>query len=452
MQFELDRTNTDSIIYYYYKQYDFYKENKRQNDAKRVFLSKEPNISSVRLSSNYKSTNLYISKKVHRIKGIDFDGELIIEHIPITNGFSKLYFCIPLKTRSGSFSLLDDLIKKSKDITLSLNTILPLSSNGILYSSNRTFFNEDHVILLTEPIFVDSNFESVPKVDLFQDYVDDYSIVSIEQYKEPIVENFEGSSGNIYCQPVDMNDPTNTSIDNVATMTIPLGGADGKIDSTGVIMNLVNNFGMFFIVLLGLWFLVPQAYTIFLVEHIQSAQINTELTMKDKAARLYASEILISSFLLILSISFIYTGTASSNSNFAVIGFFTFISFIIIFLRVQYIKMFENSGGSIGYLKSVFSGSAGQTASDLDLSLVTPDFYGAIVLSLTSLLTNKQIITVAILFVAVFCIAYFTGLKNISSIQQVLWGIIIAIFSIFVGVYAASMMPKSYTEKAMATK
>jgi len=306
MSFQLDKQRTDSIIYYYYKQYDFYVEDNKINDTKRVFLSKEPNISSASLSSNYKSTNLYVSKKIHNITGVDFDGELIIEHIPITNGFSKLYLCIPLKTKVGTFSMVDNLIQKSKDIQLSLNTILPSSTTGILYSSaNSLFFKEDRVILLTEPIIVNTDFASFPKVDLFQEFSKEYSIVSIKQYIEPIVENFDESTGNIYCQPVDMNDPTDPNPKNVATMSIPLGGADGKADSTNTIMNLVNNFGMFFIVLLGLWFLVPQAYTTFIVDHIESAQINIALTMKEKAARLYASEILISSFLLLLSISFI---------------------------------------------------------------------------------------------------------------------------------------------------
>jgi len=113
--------------------------------------------------------------------------------------------------------------------------------------------------------------------------------------------------------------------------------------------------------------------------------------------------------------------------------------------------MFEHTGGSTGFIKSVFSGSKGAPASDMDLSLITPDFYGSIVVSLKSIFTNKQFMTVGILFTFIFCIAYFTGLKKTNATQQMIWGLVIAMFSLFVGVYAASMMPKSYVEKAMAT-
>ena len=140
-----------------------------------------------------------------------------------------------------------------------------------------------------------------------------------------------------------------------------------------------------------------------------------------------------------MSISFIYSGTAGTNPSFTIIGFFFFISYIIIFLRIQYIKNFEHVGGYDAFIKSVFSGSPSNP--NLDFSTITPNFYGVIIDSIKSLFSKKQFVTVCILFVGVFCTIYFTVLKNTSSSEQLIWGFIIAFLCIFIGVYAASMMP-----------
>jgi len=439
MSFNLDKPVSETTINYYYTDYTFYLQEKDKTNIKQVFLSKEPNISSSSFSSNYKSTNLYISKKIHQIEGVDFDGELMIEHIPITNGFSKFYLCIPLRTSKGTYSKIDDLIHKQTAMTLNLNSIIPPFSNAILYDSTilpmKTFLS-DQVLLLTQPIFVGTDFTDMDKANLFQVYSSDYQLISFTQYKEPIIEGLtEVDTKNMYCQPIDVNDQTET---DVPSITIPIHGADAKAESTNVIMGLVNNFTIFFIVLLGLWFIVPFGYNLFLVDHINIAQLNLDLSMKQKAGRLSASDTLISMFLLILSVSFIYTGTAGSNTNFTVVGFFMFISFIIIFLRIQYMKQFENTGGFLGFLKSAFAGSKDPVKDEKDAASITPDFYGTIVGSFQSLYEGKQIITVAILFTFLYGIIYLCGLKSANATSQLIWGLVFAILSIFIGVYAAS--------------
>jgi hypothetical protein len=299
----------------------------------------------------------------------------------------------------------------------------------------KTFLS-DQVLLLTQPIFVGTDFTDMDKANLFQVYSSDYQLISFTQYKEPIIEGLtEVDTKNMYCQPIDVNDQTET---DVPSITIPIHGADAKAESTNVIMALVNNFTIFFIVLLGLWFIVPFGYNLFLVDHINIAQSNLDLSMKQKAARLSASDTLISMFLLILSVSFIYTGTAGSNANFTVVGFFMFISFIIIFLRIQYMKQFENTGGFIGFLKSAFAGSKDPIKDEKDAASISPDFYGTIVGSFKSLYEGKQIITVAILFTFLYGIIYLCGLKSADATSQLIWGLVFAILSIFIGVYAAS--------------
>lgn len=441
MSFDLDKPVSETTINYYYTNYTFYLQENDKTNIKQVFLSKNPNISSSYLHSNYKSTNIYISKKIHEIENVHFDGELIIEHIPITNGFSKFYLCIPLRTSKGVHSKIDDLINKKSAITINLNSILPPFSRAILYDSTllpiKTTLS-DQVLLLNEPISVGTDFANFDKANLFETYSSDYQLVSLEQYKEPNIEGFqEGMDQNIYCQPVDMNNPTDSSINDLPSITIPIAGADSKVDSTNVIMSLVNNFTIFFIVLLGLWFLVPFGYNIFLVDHINIAQSNLDLSMKQKAGRLAASDTLISIFFIILSVSFIYTGTSGANANFTVVGFFMFISFIIIFLRIQYMKNFEKTGGYIGFLKSAFAGSP-SSKDEKDLESVTPDFYGTIIGSFKSLYEGKQLFTVAILFTFLYGIIYLCGLKTANSTSQLIWGLVFAILSIFIGVYAAS--------------
>lgn len=439
MSFNLDKDSSNSVINYYYTDYTIYPKENDPSNIKQVFLSKEPNISSPSFSSNYKSTNLYISKNIHQIENVQFDGELIIEHIPITNGTSKLYLCIPLKTVIGTSSILDDVIKNKKAVTINLNSILPATSTGILYDS--TFLPiktslADHVLILSQPILVSTDFSDCHKANLFQPYSSEYQLISVTQYRGPIVEGFqEGLDQNMYCQPVDVNDQSDNDL---PTISIPIVGADAKGDSTNVIMALVNNFTIFFIVLLGLWFIVPFGYNIFLVDHINIAQSNLNLSMKQKAGRLSASDTIISIFLLIMSISFIYTGTAGANANFTVVGFFMFISFIIIFLRIQYMKQFEKSGGYIGFLKSAFAGSSGDVKDEKDAASITPDFYGTIIGSFKSLYEGKQIVTVAILFTFLYGIIYLCGLKTADATSQLIWGLVFAILSIFIGVYAAS--------------
>ena len=444
MSFDLDKPVSETTINYYYTNYTFYLQENDKTNIKQVFLSKEPNISSSYLHSNYKSTNIYISKKIHEIENVPFDGELIIEHIPITNGISKFYLCIPLRTSKGVHSKIDDLINKKAAITINLNSVLPPFSRGILYDSTLLPIKtplSDHVLLLNEPILVGTDFANFNKANLFEIYSSDYQIVSLEQYKQPIVEGFQEGlieTKNMYCQPIDMNDPTDSSFNDVATITIPMGGADSKSDSTNVIMSLVNNFTIFFIVLLGLWFLVPFGYNTFLVDHINIAKSNLDLSMKQKAGRLSASETLISIFFIIFSVSFIYTGTAGSNANFTIVGFFMFISFIIMFLRIQYMKNFEKTGGIIEFLKSAFSGSKNPIKDERDLASISPDFYGTIVGSFISIFETKQWITVAILFTFLYGIIYLCGLNKTDSTTQLIWGIIFSSISIFIGVYAAS--------------
>ena len=50
-------------------------------------------------NQKYKTTNLYILANSHNTA---YDGELILEHMPITNGNEKVYVCIPLKTQPGN--------------------------------------------------------------------------------------------------------------------------------------------------------------------------------------------------------------------------------------------------------------------------------------------------------------------------------------------------------------
>ena len=461
MLFDLEKQKTDSIINYYYENYTFQEKDiqktiESDHFIKRIFLSKQPNISSSLFETNYKSITIYITKKIHFIKNKDFDGELIIEHIPQTNGFTKFYICIPLKTVTGYHSILTDFIEKKENIEFDMNTILPKSSIGVLYSSGIFPFTtrfSDNVLLFTEPILVGNDFSNFETVDLFQSFSESYQLISIEKYSKPLIEgnrnikltsnksiNPDTLTGNLYCKPADMLDDKEADI---ATISIPMGGVISKNDSTTIVVGLAQNFGLFFIVLIGLWLLVPIGYKAFIIDLINKSKDENDrpVNIKIKANKLYASDIFYTLFFVILSISFIYSGVASSRPNLSIVGFFVFISFIIMFIRIQYLKHVEfPDEGFKGFIQKNFGSSA---FTDDDISKMTPDIAGSWLGSLKSIVKEKQLLTVIILFLFIYGIIQISGLRSGSSSEQMVWAIVIFIFSICVGIYAASTVPNA---------
>lgn len=107
---------------------------------------------------NYISSKFFIFSKIHKIDHVEFDGELIIENIPITNSNKKMYVSFPLRTvPSLSEETIIDFILQQTDP----NNNVEVNFNDILPNTNAcNFYNLGNydVLLFTTPIPIKSNF------------------------------------------------------------------------------------------------------------------------------------------------------------------------------------------------------------------------------------------------------------------------------------------------------
>jgi DNA-binding cell septation regulator SpoVG len=131
-------------------------------DFQFIFHGKEntPNLTITRGSQNinYISSKFFVFSKIHKIDHVEFDGELIIENIPITNSNKKLYVSFPLRTvPSLSEETIIDFILQQTDP----NNNIEVNFNDILPNTNAcNFYNLGNydVLLFTTPIPIKSNF------------------------------------------------------------------------------------------------------------------------------------------------------------------------------------------------------------------------------------------------------------------------------------------------------
>jgi hypothetical protein len=185
----------------------------------------------------YKCANLYIFKASHRITmDGSFDGELVVELIPIVNTSEKLYLCFLLKNtryNNNERNDIDELIKNSVKppmhydiMNFNLQNMVEPKQKKIVYKSGI-----DNVIIFLSPISINEvDFSSYSTISqgLFAIYPvnKEYKII-IPSTKEGFTESFrEGVDGDVdiqlnklfeknlvTCSPVDYNDKTdNTAV------------------------------------------------------------------------------------------------------------------------------------------------------------------------------------------------------------------------------------------------
>lgn len=170
-----------------------------------IYFSLDPTI-------KYKSDTLYIFKKSHLIKNIDYQGELVIKNVPMNadNG-PVIYVCFPLKTNSKiKDTSIDKIIKRSeilqpKEIktNININSMIDRSQKYIFYKEKNTI-----VVVFTNPIQVSSKFTDFYTCDLFSPYVDNYNILQNNPEKEGFVEGAgetTTTSSNMTCVPIEEN-------------------------------------------------------------------------------------------------------------------------------------------------------------------------------------------------------------------------------------------------------
>ena len=361
--------DTQDIVYYnYYKTpvYSSYEKTPKNGGYIKLpcaYNLKSPNIACDLLDSQYVCSAIYITKALHRIANLSFDGELVLEHTPVTNGFKKVFVCIPLKTQIAnetSENPIDIIMKnvgkmENKEENsfhyFSLNQYLNTSERVMLYDSPGYLWNQT-VIIFSKPILVNSTFESFTlDPEIFHTYTDSYKVLttqqmeenimkplSIDEYEDSIiVEGMKGGSGNTktaYCQPIDDIDP---SVAQTANLEVPLVGKYSENEATSSMIRIILNFIAFLALLIATFFGIPYIYDIFVIQLIM---FNKDLeTGQERLNRLRSIDI----FFSVIFVTFIFTlitgGISSNNSPQVVVGFLMFMFFVVAFIRVQILKI-----------------------------------------------------------------------------------------------------------------
>lgn len=344
-------------IYYHYPTHKIYKsqyEKTIENGGYiKVAYPQQPNIINIdyaEYESGYVTKNLYISKKIHTIDSVEFDGELLIEHVSNTNGFKPLYVCIPLKTNTSSQeTYIDKIITQNESsITYDINELIGEKEIKTILYESPGYLTEQYVILFTDPIVVKSSFDAFQMVDVVKDYDESYQIIiASRQYLEsttptPNVEGFQSRSktktSTAYCQPIEEIEP---EVQNEASLEIPLKGKYSLKDSEYEYIKTVVSFTSYFLVMVFGYLGAPSFYKQFVIDLVND---NPKLTTcMAKAGRLYSADIYICVVMIMFIYSLLSTGVKTNSKGKTTTALLVFIFFIVALLRIYFFKISPNS-------------------------------------------------------------------------------------------------------------
>jgi len=170
--------------------YGNYKKTPKQDQYIEMPYPGNPSFPNLSLGDTlYNTSKIYVyGGKSHPIKDLDYDGELVIEHSPITNWTGKVYTCIPLKTTNGiADSVVDQIISMTgSQMVVSINKLLQQSANtkAVIYNDTGFFSSSNTVIVCLNPLHIRSSLEDfhVKAADvLFAGYNPKYQVVNVLQ-------------------------------------------------------------------------------------------------------------------------------------------------------------------------------------------------------------------------------------------------------------------------------
>jgi hypothetical protein len=441
MEFDLKNKITDNVVNYNYNETIFYKNQFEKTIENGEYIqitypskSNTPNIVSDNLfDGEYITKKLYIIKKIHKIKGIDFDGELIIEHTSLTNNEKPLFSCFLLKTKNSETTEIDSLINSQLDITINMNDYIT-SKEAIYYKTNT-----ENVLIFTNPILVISKFDDFKSPKIINPIpTNDYTIVKINNF----LGNVEGFKEGIdpdyvdvatYCQPIDEEDPT---IGVTADVIIP---SDGKVainKSTTSQITTALNFFAFFILVLFVAIVVPVMYKYFIIDLVLQ---NNFTDNQQYLNRLSAIDIYISLLLFGFSFSLINVGIINNKPIDTIIGFYVFIFFISSFIVLKYKRTFEIDD----FIKLLFPN--GGVNKDELMNNIKPDIMGLFMDNISQLFIKKEkdkykiqfnFIIVIGIFLAFYFILKMYGMEQMNG-SSILTSLPFYMFllSIYIAVY-----------------
>jgi len=392
MYFETNKNidNSDKVQYNYYPT-QFYKTQFQDRIDKSGFIkipySSKPNQPNIAVfGSGYVTKNLYITAPIHRVGNMEYDAELIIEHLPLTNLTDPLYTCFLLKTSVGLRTDIDKLVDGSTDVLLELNRYIP-KQKAILYKNN--YLESSSVAVFTLPISVGSTFTNLKHASSISlaPYVNEYSVLYTEPILGNIIEGFDGDStspttasagaaipnpdipslGDLsgmmsskttapsgasvatvvtesptgpvtvagYCQPIDESDP---NIAQTAGVIIPMDSNKIKNDAANSTIKTMLNFFGFFVLVIAAVFVTPIAHKILIVELVHD---NEDFSAQRKLNRTNAADVYTGALFFGFAIAFINYGILNNKPLATIIGFYVFVFFMASVIVLQYQRIFD---------------------------------------------------------------------------------------------------------------
>lgn len=307
----------------------------------------DPNLTYIPSNHKYKIEKLYVLKKSMNIENIHYDGELIIEHSPITNGHSKLYTCLLLKTMNGisEENVIDRIIQRSfrNSITLNLNHFLENNKN-CLSNSEKSFF------IFTSPILISTRFDefsnSSPLAFLKFNKKDFTELRTYNKNKiedDDLQEGFEDKSKSnsteyeiIDCTPIDKSDST------VEMYSFPVNSNLSNNISKVNMLTTSMNFFVFLLLIFFSGFSSPFMYKNGVVEIIKKnySDINN---INKAASNLKGADILVIFILILLPITITVSGINKKNTTTTFFGIFLFIYMLISISMISLLKIMYKS-------------------------------------------------------------------------------------------------------------
>lgn len=314
----------------------------------------DPNLTYLPTQSNYATKNIYIMKKQHGFLG-DYDGELIIEHTPVSNSVFSVYTCFLLKTVSGvaEETVIDKIMKMSFD------PYLEVRLNDFAQLNKQCMANKDHsVFVFPSPILISHSFDQMkpPNMGVFSPYKEsDYTTIQVSKGAS---KNSDSSTSPLSALPLSPSASQSPSflssimkegfttetvecvpinIDNKEMSTIemvPLTGSNAKYRGENKVLMTVVNFGIFIVMCVFGGMTVPVMYN----RIVESICGNNNNTCKGEnsanSAKLLKFTISLLSYFLLFTIGLSIIGFTNNSSIIGAIGvllsIFIFISGYII--------------------------------------------------------------------------------------------------------------------------
>ena len=319
-------------------------------------------------NQKYKTTNLYVLANSHNTA---YDGELILEHMPITNGNEKIYVCIPLKTQPGNSeqTTIDKIISGSfrANLEVNLNPLLVTNKTGKITSEGNVIYFSDPILIST-PFYAFANTDNLlfPALSEYNDY-EEIEVSRKSFIMEGFTLNTADSNGKDTGTDVTTLDQVigdlaikgdmvfecaNVDIDSSAETVdlIPAGGDFSKNFSTNQLQSTTINFFSFVIIVCIAAFISPMVYRSVFVSFIDKV-IETH---EDKPGNLKTFDVIIFGFFLFYCIFMVNTGINGTTPN-TVLTSCGVIFFIFLFLSTGVIVMLKESNPGVYKLNHLAS-------------------------------------------------------------------------------------------------